>query len=64
MYLSERGRITATLEQARAYMNMYCQVREAPLTLTIIEAAQRIEGIPELHSGSLPPPRWSSTYRR
>lgn len=49
LYLAERGRIAASLTQARSYMSKQPHCQEAPLTLAIVETASRISDIPELH---------------
>ena len=49
LYLSQRGRISATLEDVRAYLRRYAECREYPLTFDVVETAARITDIPELH---------------
>jgi len=49
LYLSERGRISATVEQVTDYMRRNARCREAPLNLAVIQAAGSITDIPELH---------------
>lgn len=49
MYLSERGRITATLSDVKMQMEKYPVCRLMALDFTVIEIARQIKDIPELH---------------
>ena len=49
LYLTERGRITATLTDAKRYLDEHPQCREAPLDLDVVAMARTITDIPELH---------------
>jgi predicted nucleic acid-binding protein len=49
LYLSERGRIAATVTRVREYMVANPRCKEAPMNVAVIDAAGRIDDIPELH---------------
>lgn len=49
LYLSERGRISASVEQVADYMRGHANCKEAPLNLAVIQTASCISDIPELH---------------
>lgn len=49
MYLSEKGRITASLHDVSDYLNRYPCCKECPMSLAIIQAASQISDVPELH---------------
>jgi predicted nucleic acid-binding protein len=49
LYLSERGRISASVEKVADYMRRNPNCKEAPLSLAVIQAASGITDIPELH---------------
>jgi predicted nucleic acid-binding protein len=49
MYLSERGRIRASLADVAAYMEQHPKCREYPLSLAVAQCAAEITDIPELH---------------
>jgi len=49
LYLSEKGRISATLRDAADYMSRYSHCREYPLNLAVIQAAAQIADVRELH---------------
>lgn len=49
LYLSERGKIRATLDSVRAYLDSHQTCRIAPLSLEVIDAAERLSSIPEPH---------------
>lgn len=49
LYLAERKRITCSLVDVHAYLHRFPTCTEAPLTLAIALAAQRVTDIPELH---------------
>ena len=49
LYLSERNRIVATLQDVRNYMDRFSSCQEQPLTFDIIATAESITDIPELH---------------
>lgn len=49
LYLAERKRITCSLADIHTYLNRFPTCVEAPLTLAITFAAQRVTDIPELH---------------
>jgi predicted nucleic acid-binding protein len=49
LYLSERNRIQATLHDVISLLTASSTYRQAPLTVEVIQAAARINDIPELH---------------
>ena len=49
LYLSERQRINTSLEGVFAYLRHYPGFVEYPLDLNVVNAAQQITDIPELH---------------
>ncbi|MBM4038452.1 MAG: type II toxin-antitoxin system VapC family toxin [Planctomycetes bacterium] len=49
LYLSERGRLSASVEKVAEYMRRNPNCKEAPLNLAVIQAARAIADIPELH---------------
>lgn len=48
-YLSAKGRITVTFQEAKAYINNFPNIEVKPLDLEIIESSFQITDIPELH---------------
>jgi PIN domain nuclease of toxin-antitoxin system len=48
-YLSEKGRIDASLADLQQYLNQFKSYHFQPLTLDIIEASRLIVDVPELH---------------
>ena len=48
-YLSEKGKIEATLADALRYIKSYPSISEYPMTFQVIEHAFKINDIPELH---------------
>jgi PIN domain nuclease of toxin-antitoxin system len=48
-YLSEKGRIDASLADLRQHLSQYEAYQFQPLTLDIIEASRVIVDVPELH---------------
>jgi predicted nucleic acid-binding protein len=49
LYLSERNRISLSLQTVRDYMQRFPGCQEYPLTFDVVEAARSITDIPELH---------------
>lgn len=49
LYLSRKGRISATVELAASYLARFPSCREAPLDLAVVRCAAEIDDIPELH---------------
>lgn len=49
LYLSERGRINSNLQEVKNLLQNNPNFRECPLTQAIIETAEQIVDIPELH---------------
>jgi PIN domain nuclease of toxin-antitoxin system len=49
LYLSEKQRITLTLETVSQYIEQYPTYKLCPMTLQIIQSADQIADIPELH---------------
>ncbi len=49
MYLSEKGRIDASIEDAAGYVARYPNCREHPMDIRVIRSAAQITDIPELH---------------
>jgi predicted nucleic acid-binding protein len=49
LYLSEKGRITATPADVAAYLARYPSCREHPLGLAVVQTAAEITDVPELH---------------
>ncbi|MBM4030929.1 MAG: type II toxin-antitoxin system VapC family toxin [Planctomycetes bacterium] len=49
MYLSEKGRITASVADLAAYMQEHPNCREYPLNLAVVQSASEITDVPELH---------------
>lgn len=49
MYLSHKGRIAPSLTEVDAYMRQYPNCKEYPLGLSVVQAAESITDIPELH---------------
>lgn len=49
LYLSERNRIKATLDDVADLLANFTSYREQPLTFEIIRATARLSDIPELH---------------
>jgi predicted nucleic acid-binding protein len=48
-YLSEKGKIEATLADALRYIKSYPCISEYPMTFQVVEYAFKINDIPELH---------------
>jgi predicted nucleic acid-binding protein len=49
MYLAQKGRIGIGLADVADYLNRHPNVKEAPLSLAVVQAASRIDDIRELH---------------
>ena len=49
LYLSEKGRITASLADVARHLQTFPHYRECPMNRTVIEAAAQITDIRELH---------------
>ena len=49
LYLSEKKRISLTLADVKKYLQKFPNYREVPLNVEIIEHAEQIKDIPELH---------------
>jgi predicted nucleic acid-binding protein len=49
MYLKQKGRIGVGLSEVAGYLGRYPNCREYPLALAAVEAANRIDDVPELH---------------
>ena len=49
LYLSEKGRISANLQDVKNLLQTNSNFRESPLTREIVETAEQITDIPELH---------------
>jgi predicted nucleic acid-binding protein len=49
LYLSEKNRISLTLPDVRKHLSAFPNYRETPLSFEIIEHAEQITDIPELH---------------
>lgn len=49
MYLWEKRRIQCGMDEVKAYLAAHDHIREEPLTRQVIESAQGITDIPELH---------------
>jgi predicted nucleic acid-binding protein len=49
LYLRERNRISASLQDVSAYMQQHPHCQEYPLSQTVVDAAVEIQDIPELH---------------
>lgn len=49
LYLSEKKRISLTLTDVRNHLKNFSNFRACPLSFEIIEAAEQITDIPELH---------------
>lgn len=49
LYLNERGRISASLQDVVAYMQQHSHCQEYPLSQAVVDAAAQIQDIPELH---------------
>lgn len=49
LYLAEKKRIGVTLTDVVAYLGRYPACKEYPLTLAVVEAANQITDVPELH---------------
>ena len=49
LYLSEKGRITATLRDAADYMSRHSHCKDYPLDLAVVQAAAQISDVRELH---------------
>ncbi|MDQ3042641.1 MAG: PIN domain-containing protein [Acidobacteriota bacterium] len=49
LYLSEKGRISVNLRDVENLLQTNSNFRESPLTQAIVETAEKITDIPELH---------------
>ena len=49
LYLAERRRISASLQEVEEYLRRHPTCKEAPLGLAVIRSAVEISDIPELH---------------
>jgi predicted nucleic acid-binding protein len=49
LYLSERGRISTSLQEVTDYLHKYPNYKEYPMTLAVIQTAGEIIDVPELH---------------
>ena len=49
LYLRERNRISASLQDVSAYMQQHTHCQEYPLSQAVVNAAVAIQDIPELH---------------
>lgn len=49
LYLSEKKRTSLTLADVKKYLQKFPNYREVPLNVEIIEHAEQIKDIPELH---------------
>lgn len=49
LYLSEKGRISANLRDVKNLLQTNSNFRESPLTQSVVETAEQITDIPELH---------------
>jgi len=49
MYLSEKNRIKTTLEEDKQYMKQFRNLKEYPMSFSVVESASIISDIRELH---------------
>ncbi|HKS39905.1 MAG TPA: PIN domain-containing protein [Blastocatellia bacterium] len=49
LYLSEKSRISASLSSVASYLKQYPNYKESPMSLSVVEAAEQITDIRELH---------------
>ncbi len=49
LYLSEKKRITLSTDKIATYLQQYPYYQEYPLNLAVVQAAEKISDIPELH---------------
>lgn len=49
LYLSEKGRISANLQAVKNLLQTNPNFRESPLTQAVVETAEQITDVPELH---------------
>jgi predicted nucleic acid-binding protein len=49
LYLSEKGRISTSLQEVTDHLHRYSTYREYPMTLAVIQTAGEIIDVPELH---------------
>lgn len=49
LYLSEKSRISLTVQDVKLHLKTFPYFRECPMTHAIIETAEKINDIPELH---------------